>query len=310
VHFFSGGKWSANTDVAKVDAQWRGIVDSYNAAHGTQRLWTADVIPGWDESRVQPPRVPPKVFPRNNGALYTADWQAAVASNPEWIAITSWNEWFEGTQIEPSVAYGNQYLNLTRQFVDQWKGPVQAAGDPCSSGPYFAATGQYLCKAMAAYWQHYGGLEQFGYPISAWHSEVNPSDHKTYTVQYFERARFELHPENAPPFDVELGLVGKQAHPPDPPAAPRTAGGYRFFAETGHNVSAAFYAYWQQHGGLFVNGYPISEELQERNPTDGKTYTVQYFERARFELHPENAPPFNVLLGFLGRQAWVAEGGQ
>jgi hypothetical protein len=36
--------------------------------------------------------------------------------------------------------------------------------------------------------------------------------------------------------------------------------------------------------------------------SDGNEYQVQYFERARFELHPENEPPFNVLLGLLGRE--------
>ena len=66
---------------------------------------------------------------------------------------------------------------------------------------------------------------------------------------------------------------------------------------------------WQQHGGLAVNGFPISEELRERG-SDGKTYAVQYFERSRFELHPENPSPYNVLLGFLGRQAWVARTGR
>jgi hypothetical protein len=34
--------------------------------------------------------------------------------------------------------------------------------------------------------------------------------------------------------------------------------------------------------------------------TDGKPYTVQYFERAVFEKHPENPPPYNVLLSLLG----------
>jgi hypothetical protein len=29
---------------------------------------------------------------------------------------------------------------------------------------------------------------------------------------------------------------------------------------------------------------------------------VQYFERARFEYHPENAAPYDVLLGQFGRQ--------
>jgi hypothetical protein len=36
--------------------------------------------------------------------------------------------------------------------------------------------------------------------------------------------------------------------------------------------------------------------------SDGNDYQVQYFERARFELHPQNEPPFNVLLGLLGRE--------
>ena len=35
---------------------------------------------------------------------------------------------------------------------------------------------------------------------------------------------------------------------------------------------------------------------------DGNTYTVQYFERARFEAHPENAAPHDVLLGQFGRR--------
>jgi hypothetical protein len=54
---------------------------------------------------------------------------------------------------------------------------------------------------------------------------------------------------------------------------------------------------------LFVNGYPISDELEEKL-ADGKIYTVQYFERARFEFHPENPAPYNVLLGALGVLAW------
>ena len=49
-------------------------------------------------------------------------------------------------------------------------------------------------------------------------------------------------------------------------------------------------------------GYPITEPYQEVNPDDGKTYTVQYFERNRFEYHPENADAsYQVLLGLLGK---------
>src|SRR5437588_366598 len=76
--------------------------------------------------------------------------------------------------------------------------------------------------------------------------------------------------------------------------------GSRTFPETGKTVSGKFLAYWQTHGGLPQQGYPISDPFQERSDLNGKTYTVQYFERAVFELHPENQPPYDVLLSQLG----------
>jgi hypothetical protein len=128
-------------------------------------------------------------------------------------------------------------------------------------------------------------------------------------VQYFQRARFELHPENTDPrYQVLLGLLGTQFHVGEPPALRLNDGQRHYFAETGHNVSALFYAYWQAHGGLFVNGFPISEAFSETSPTDHKPYTVQYFQRERYEAHPENQPPYDVLLGLLGVQAWAQRG--
>ncbi len=306
VHLFSGGKWNPATDVAATDMQWRARVDTYNKAHNTQKLWTAGVIPGWDESRVLPLRNPPKMFDRHDGAMYEEDWRAAIASNPEWVTITSWNEWFEGTQIEPGQGYGSQYLDLTRKYATLWKhGP-----GPCDGGTAFPQTGYSICHAMEGYWRQYGGLAQFGYPISKPSSEKNAVDGKEYTVQYFERARFELHPEKqGTPYEVQLGLLGRQFHSVEPPTTQNNAPGSRYFPETGHSVNSTFYRYWLDHGGLFVNGFPISEETREKM-VDGKFYTVQYFERTRFESHPENTPPNNVLLGLLGRMAWAQKVGK
>ncbi|MDQ3929711.1 MAG: glycoside hydrolase family 99-like domain-containing protein [Chloroflexota bacterium] len=310
IHFFSAGKWNANTNVAQVHAQWRGIVDQYNKANGTKRIWTAGVTPGWDESRMQPPRSPAKVFPRRDGALYEEAWKGATASNPEWITITSYNEWFEGTQIEPSATYGNRYLDLTRQFAGAWKNEH----GPCDGGTYFPQTRQGICKQMEGYWQKYGGLAQFGYPISGWAVEASPTDGKQYTVQYFERARFELHPENrGTPYEVLLSQLGAfeyaRKYPNGAPNQRQNREAGKLFPETSRWVGGAFLRHWEKHGGLFVNGYPISDEFTEQAP-DGKQYTVQYFERARFEFHPENPAPNNVLLGLLGRQAWEQRSGR
>src|SRR5690606_35411718 len=67
--------------------------------------------------------------------------------------------------------------------------------------------------------------------------------------------------------------------------------------------------YWYRNGGLPIFGYPISEEFQELSRTDGEMHTVQYFERARFEWHPDKrGTPYEFLLGHLGREILIARG--
>src|SRR6478672_5877623 len=82
----------------------------------------------------------------------------------------------------------------------------------------------------------------------------------------------------------------------------------RYFPETGKTVNDPFLSYWTGHGGLSQQGYPITDAYNEVNDADGKTYLTQYFERARFEYHPENNDPkFQVLLGLLGKEALTAK---
>jgi hypothetical protein len=174
--------------------------------------------------------------------------------------------------------------------------------DPRQDGVlYFSQTGHTLRGPFLRYWQEHGGLAQFGYPLTEEFFEPSGPDNAPLQVQYFERNRFELHPENAgTPYEVMLGTLGREFRPQDPPA-PQQADAL-YFPETGHNLSGKFREYWEAHGGLAVHGYPITEAAMERS-TNGKDYLVQWFERSRFELHPENAgSEHEVLLGLLGRQ--------
>jgi hypothetical protein len=77
-------------------------------------------------------------------------------------------------------------------------------------------------------------------------------------------------------------------------------GSCRAFSETGKQVCGRFLEYWQQNGGLAQQGLPLSNEFTEVSDLNGQSYTVQYFERAVFEKHPENARPYDVLLSQLG----------
>jgi peptide/nickel transport system substrate-binding protein len=155
-----------------------------------------------------------------------------------------------------------------------------------------------------------------GLPISDLHQEQSLTDGKIYGTQWFERARFELHPENQKPYDVLLGLLGvfvAEGRKDTPfQAVDNPNNGTLYFPETKHTVGdtstggASIASFWKTKGGLAQFGYPLSQPFQEvTKSTDpnfaGKSFLVQYFERQRFEYHPENkGTQFEVLLGLLG----------
>ncbi len=190
--------------------------------------------------------------------------------------------------------------------------PAHAQTERC-----FPETGNCISGRIREFWEQNGGLPVFGYPITPQQEEQ--IEGKPFQVQWFERNRLELHPENARPYDVLLGRLGadrlaQQAR--DPFTFPRSEqqSGCRFFPETGHNICGAVLGAWRASGlelddrrgkteaeNLALFGLPLSD-LQTETLADGKEYQVQWFERGRFELHPENAPPFNVLLGLLGSE--------
>jgi hypothetical protein len=80
------------------------------------RLFAATVAPGKDGTLAQPhgTRL------RQGGARYAESWRIALGARPEWILITSWNEWYEGTQISPSTRHGWLALEQTGQWAGQF----------------------------------------------------------------------------------------------------------------------------------------------------------------------------------------------
>lgn len=183
--------------------------------------------------------------------------------------------------------------------------PVPTVSIPGSNTRQFPETGKSVTGLFLDYWNKNGGLAQQGYPISDVMGEISPLDHKPYTVQYFERAVFEYHSENQAPYDVLLSQLGtfryKQKYPSGAPnQTPNSSPGTVLFPETGKHLGGRFLEYWQKNGGLAQQGFPISEEFEEKSDLNGQTYLVQYFERAVFELHPENQAPYDVLLSQLG----------
>src|SRR5215213_7352353 len=80
----------------------------------------------------------------------------------------------------------------------------------------------------------------------------------------------------------------------------------RCFPETGACISGRIREFWEQNGGLAVFGLPLGPQQQET--LEGKPLQAQWFERVRLELHPENARPYDVLLGRLGVDRLAQQG--
>jgi hypothetical protein len=188
--------------------------------------------------------------------------------------------------------------------------PVALAQPAAAPFLYFPETGHNIGPPITAAFAASGGVATLGLPLT---ELIIGAD--GVQVQYFERARFEYNPNAPAAARVQLSRVGAiltAGREAEPPFLWRTAAddpARDFFAASGHTLGGAFRWFWQTRGGLPVFGYPISEEFVELNPFDGREYLVQYFERARFEYHPEHAgTDQEVQLAHLGRQLLEMDG--
>ena len=105
-------------------------------ARGSGKLFIPCVGPGYDDTRIRPWNAE-NTRPREGGAYYDRAFEAAIDAGPDLIGITSFNEWHEGTQIEPAVPKAidgfryedyrpraaDYYLERTRFWVEQYEAP-------------------------------------------------------------------------------------------------------------------------------------------------------------------------------------------
>jgi hypothetical protein len=110
-------------------SRWAGWVRDWEGQTGQPKLWVGTVMPGWNDLNTGQAhcvdlRVSSEPFARDraDGAYYARMWEAVLPTQPDFIILHSFNEWAEGTHIEPSVAFGDLYLQLTAQWVARFKG--------------------------------------------------------------------------------------------------------------------------------------------------------------------------------------------
>jgi glycoprotein endo-alpha-1,2-mannosidase len=100
-------------------ANWSRLAEWAAAEH---KLFVPCVAPGYIDTRIRPWN-DRNTRDRENGAYYDRSWAAALAAQPPLVAVTSFNEWHEGTQIEPAAAKeipGFVYLDYRPRAADYY----------------------------------------------------------------------------------------------------------------------------------------------------------------------------------------------
>ena len=85
------------------------FADAVRLARAHGRISCLTVIPGYDDTKIRTPGINAE---RQGGQTYRVLWEEAITADPDWVPITSWNEWHEGSEIEPSWEDGDAYLKL------------------------------------------------------------------------------------------------------------------------------------------------------------------------------------------------------
>ncbi len=156
---------------------------------------------------------------------------------------------------------------------------------------YFNETGFWVRgEFLIAYHGTPYSKELYGEPISTFF-ESGPN----LWVQYFQKARFELHPDKPAGQRVQLTDLGEELYQLGAGTPIEdTSTDCRIFPETGYQVCRSFLEYFESRGGVAQFGYPIS------NSEILNGITVQYFQKARFEFRPEFPSGQRVVLSDLG----------
>lgn len=111
------------------------------------RISCLTIIPGYDDTKIRKPGLKAD---RQNGQTYRVLWEEALRADPDWVLITSWNEWHEGSEIEPSWEHGDQYLKITAQYAQQFRSrPFSRVPVPVSASKLSADSAQRLQQLYA-----------------------------------------------------------------------------------------------------------------------------------------------------------------
>ena len=96
---------------------WGAAPSGFNV---DKRFGVAEVGPGFSNTRYCKTGLAANCFDvdRENGAFYERELSAALRSSRKIMAVETWNEFSEGSDVAETVEFGRMYINLTRTYAD------------------------------------------------------------------------------------------------------------------------------------------------------------------------------------------------
>lgn len=120
IHTYNPTGRTAGKSADEIRAWAKQTYPQWVKTAGKDRIACLTVIPGYNDTKLKERKPPRPTTDRHHGQTYRILWQEAIAANPDWVLITSWNEWHEGSEIEPSLEHGQQALKTTAEFAPKF----------------------------------------------------------------------------------------------------------------------------------------------------------------------------------------------
>ncbi len=120
IHTYNPTPLTKGKSPEQLRAWARALFPAWVKIAAPDRIACVTIIPGYDDS-MQPSRKPPRpITERHLGDSYKVLWEEAIAAKPDWVLVTSFNEWHEGSEIEPSIELGDRELETTAQYAREF----------------------------------------------------------------------------------------------------------------------------------------------------------------------------------------------
>jgi hypothetical protein len=117
--------WRFVASPTEIKSVWEKQVETQAKRNGDANWPLFLTVTGAYSDKLARPKlwfeIPQEIDGKNT---YDWGWETALRHNPDYILVTSWNEFFEGTAIEPSKEYGDYYIGKTAEWSQKFRGSI------------------------------------------------------------------------------------------------------------------------------------------------------------------------------------------